>query len=180
MKFSELIIKRESTRRFKPVQVERDLLEKCLEAARVAPSASNSQPWYFRIIDNREVIRELALRAFSGLYKLNRFTENASAMILVSTRKSKIITRTAQQIQGIRYNLVDIGIACDHLVLRAEELGLKSCWIGWFNEKAVKKFLKIPRSEKIDMIIALGYPADEKSARKKVRKSLEEIREYIE
>ena len=176
--FIDLAKSRQSTRSFIPVPVERNLMESCLEAARLAPSASNSQPWFFWIVDNREQVVELASKAFSGIYSINSFAKNASALIVVSTEKSKFVTRTAQQLQGVKYNLIDIGIVCDHLTLQAEDLGLSSCWIGWFNEKQVKKMLKLPGNSKVNIIIALGYAADE-NKRKKVRKSLESIRSYI-
>ena len=67
------------------------------------------------------------------------------------------------QIQGIHYYFIDIGIAGEHLILQAHELGLGTCWIGWFNPRRVRKFLKIPRNYKIVSLISVGYPAEEKS-----------------
>ena len=61
--------------------------------------------------------------------------------------------------RGTRYSLLDIGIACEHLILQAAELGIGSCWLGWFDEKAVKKVLAIPKNKKIDAIMSLGYAA---------------------
>jgi nitroreductase len=63
------------------------------------------------------------------------------------------------------------------LVLQAQELGIGSCWIGWFNEKALKEELKVPKDRKVDIVIALGYPLDEKSVEKS-RKTLEAISSY--
>jgi len=74
--------------------------------------------------------------------------------------------------------LIDIGIACDHLTLQAEELGVGSCWIGWFNEKSVKKILNLSKSTKVDVLISLGYPEEEYIKSKK-RKTLNETREYF-
>jgi len=59
--------------------------------------------------------------------------------------------------RGTKYYLIDVGIACEHFVLQAEDLDLGTCWIGWFNEGAVKSVLNIPRSKKVDILIALGY-----------------------
>ena len=73
---------------------------------------------------------------------------------------------------------MDVGITAEHFCLQAAEEGLGTCWIGWFNEKQVKKMLKLPGNSKVNIIIALGYAADE-NKRKKVRKSLESIRSYI-
>ena len=60
-------------------------------------------------------------------------------------------------LRGTKYYLIDIGIAAEHFVLQAEELGLGTCWIGWFNERAVKKILNVPQQKKIDILLALGY-----------------------
>jgi nitroreductase len=72
---------------------------------------------------------------------------------------------------------VDIGIACEHLVLQAQELGIGSCWIGWFDEKALKEELKISKGKKIDIVIALGFPAEDKLV-PKVRRSLQEMSSF--
>jgi hypothetical protein len=64
--------------------------------------------------------------------------------------------------RGTQYYLIDIGIVCGHFVLQAEDLGLGTCWIGWFNEKAVKSILEVPQNKKIDILLALGYYDREK------------------
>ena len=65
-------------------------------------------------------------------------------------------------LRDTKYYLIDIGIAIEHFVLQAEDLGLGTCWIGWFNEGAVKPILNIPQPKKIDILIALGYYDREK------------------
>ena len=82
-------------------------------------------------------------------------------------------------LRNVKYNLIDIGIAGDHLTLQAEELGLGTCWLGWFNEKAVKKVLNLPRSTRIDVIFTVGYPGKD-NEKKKVRKSIQEVRQYLD
>ena len=77
----------------------------------------------------------------------------------------------------MQYSLVDIGIAGEHLALQAAEEGLGTCWMGWFNERAVKKVLGLPRAARVDILFSLGYPA-EPGVREKRRKLLEEIREF--
>lgn len=76
-------------------------------------------------------------------------------------------------LRDTRYYLIDIGIAVEHFVLQATELGLGTCWLGWFNEKEAKKVLSLPEEKKIDIIVAVGYPAI--TAHKKIRKALTEI-----
>jgi nitroreductase len=173
--FLDLVRRRQSTRRYAPRPVPRETIDQCLEAARLAPSACNSQPWSFIVMDNREAVRKLAEKAFSGIYAINKFAREAPVIIAVISEHSTYTARLGGVFRGVKYNLIDIGIACEHLVLQAEELGLGTCWIGWFREKAVKKFLGLPRRAKVDVLITVGYPA-EPSAREKKRKSLDEMR----
>lgn len=157
MAFLDLVKRRKSVRNFLDRPVEREKIMMCLEAARLAPSASNSQPWKFIVVDDGEVKNRLCDRAFSGLYSLNSFCKTAPVMVAVISEKSKFLTRIGAIFRGTKYYLVDIGIACEHFVLQAEELGLGTCWIGWFNERVVKSILNVPRDKKVDILIALGY-----------------------
>jgi len=81
----------------------------------------------------------------------------APVIVVIISEKSKFIARIGGMFRGTKYYLVDIGIAGEHFVLQAEDLGLGTCWIGWFNEQAVKPILNIPQYKKIDILIALGY-----------------------
>jgi len=110
---------------------------------------------------------------------MNRFAAAAPVLVAMLTERSRFMARLGGQFRGIQYSLVDIGIAGEHFVLQAAEQGLGTCWLGWFNEKAGKRALHLPRSARIDILIALGYPETE-SSREKKRKSLDEIRKYIE
>ncbi|HCK99243.1 MAG TPA: NAD(P)H nitroreductase [Candidatus Marinimicrobia bacterium] len=178
MNFLELVQKRQSTRKYLPRPVDRKLIDQCIEAARLAPSARNSQPWSFIVIDDPKIIAEVSKKAFSGLYKSTSFAGKAPVLIAVITEKTDYITRLGAQIRNIKYSLIDIGIACEHLILQAEELGLGTCWLGWFNTKQVKKVLQLPRSTQIDILISLGYPQESAKQREKQRRSLNEIRRY--
>ncbi|NOY22763.1 MAG: NAD(P)H nitroreductase [Acidobacteria bacterium] len=177
MDFPELIHARRSVRAYKDQPVERKLLDLCLDAARMAPSACNSQPWTFLVIDDRETICHVADTACSGIYTMNRFIATAPVLIIFVTEKSKLVARMGGQVRDVRYNLIDIGIAGAHLTLQAAVLGLGTCWIGWFNEKALKKTLKLPLSTQVDIIMPLGYPDEE--PKDKLRKSLNEVRQYL-
>lgn len=177
MSFLELVRARQSTRLYSSAEVPREAIERCLEAARLAPSACNAQPWRFIVVDRDPLRKELAQQAFSGLYAMNRFAAGAPVLIVVVTERSTYFARLGGQFRGVQYSLLDIGIACEHLILQAAEEGLGTCWLGWFNEKAVKRLLGLPRAAKVDVIISLGYPA-EPGLREKRRKPLEEIREY--
>lgn len=177
MSFLDLVRRRQSVRRYADRPVSREAIDRCLEAARLAPSACNSQPWSFLVIDDPENVRDLAGKAFSGIYRMNRWAATAPVLIVVITEKSKYYASLGGQVRDTRYNLIDIGIAGEHLALQAAEEGLGTCWIGWFDEKAVKRKLGIPRGKKTDIVITLGYPADER-IRDKKRESLNAIRRY--
>jgi len=177
MNFYELVKKRKSIRSYSDKKVDRKLIDKCLETARIAPSACNSQPWSFIVIDNKETIEKIVKESCSGLYSLNKFIKTAPVIIVIVTEKSKIAARLGGQIRSVEYNLIDIGIVGDHLTLQAAELGLGTCWLGWFNAKGLKKALNLPDEQKIDIMLSLGYP-DTTPPKQKTRKSLDEIRKY--
>ncbi|MGD9782303.1 MAG: nitroreductase family protein [Kiritimatiellia bacterium] len=179
MTFLDLVRRRQSTRKYAPGRrIPREALDRCLEAARLAPSACNSQPWSFVAVDDPEKVRALAEAACTHPpYGMNRFAADASALVAVATEKMKLAARLGAQFRGVQYSLVDVGIACEHLALQAEEEGIASCWIGWFNEGAVKKALGIPRGKKVDLLMALGYAADPE-IRPKSRRSLDDVRRY--
>lgn len=177
--FKELIEKRSSVRKYQPVNVPRDVIERCLEAARLAPSACNSQPWSFIVADKEPVRSKLAQAAFSGVYAMNDFAARAPVLIAVLTERSKFMAALAGRFRGIQYNLVDVGIACAFLSLAAEAEGLGSCLLGWFNEQGVKNVLGLPRNARIDIMVSLGYSAGDK-ATVKARKMPQEIWRYAE
>lgn len=177
MTFLELCRRRRSVRAYAPGRVPREALERCLEAARLAPSACNSQPWRFIVVERDDLRARLAEAAFSGLYAMNRFAAQAPVLIVVVTERSTYAARLGGLLRGTRYALLDVGAAVEHLVLQATEEGLGTCWIGWFNERAVKQVLGLPRRAKVDILLAVGYPADEPGG-EKVRKPLDDVRQY--
>ncbi len=179
MNFLDLVRARESVRNYSPRRVERAAIERCLEAARLAPSACNSQPWSFIVVDDEALRRKLAKAAFSGIYALNSFAVEAPVLVVVETLHSSAVASVGACFRGTPFRLIDVGIACEHFVLQAAEEGLGTCWLGWFNEGAVRKVLKLSRLAKIHVVISMGYP-DGKGTREKKRKSLDEIRRYAE
>jgi nitroreductase len=179
MTFLELVSKRESTRRYLPEPVPRELIEKCLEAARLAPSACNSQPWSFIVVEDEEKKNQIARATKTSLIKMNTWVSTAPVVIVVITERSRYAARMGGALRGVQYSLIDVGIACDHLTLQATELGLGTCWLGWFNEKKIKKILDLPKATHIDVVLSLGYPHPDAPPRVKNRKPLEEIRRYL-
>ena len=177
MTFMELVQKRRSVRRYSDRPVAREDVLKCIEAARLAPSACNSQPWKFIVIDEPGLRTRIAEKIFSGLYSMNKFAKEAPVLVAAVSEKMKFLAAVGSQVRGTRYFLMDVGIACEHLILQAQELGIGSCWIGWFDEKALKEELKISKNKKIDIVISLGFPEEDKIV-PKTRKALAEISSF--
>jgi len=151
----QLIRARRSIRRFKPDPVEKEKLLSCLEEARLAPSAENAQPTRFLVVDNPELKDELARVAFSGIYSMTKFAAQAPVLVVVLARLDILVHKVGRRLQGTEFFLIDVGIAGEHFVLRAEELGLSTCWIGWFNRRAAIPGLA--KSEKISDELAELY-----------------------
>jgi len=178
MALLDLLKHRKSIRDFLDRPVERKKIMMCLEAARLAPSACNSQPWKFIVVDDRQLKDKLGDAAFRGIYSMNSFCKMAPVMVVVVSEKSKFLARIGGMFRGTKYYLIDIGVAIEHFVLQAEDLGLGTCWIGWFNERAVKSVLEIPHRKKIDILIALGYYDREKTRSEYSRDPIDKIASF--
>ncbi len=178
MMFKELILTRQSVRRYSEEPVEAEKLNQCLEAARLAPSASNSQPWSFVVVDREPLRTEVAKATFSDIKLINKFTLQAPVMIVIVMEKAKIITRLAMMVKKKEWPLIDIGITATHFCLQATELGLATCMIGWFDEDKIKKLLQIPSDKSIGLVISLGYAAGAYPQRTKIRKPMDEMVKY--
>ncbi len=174
MTFSELAATRSSVRVFQPKAVDRALLLQCAEAARLAPSAENAQPWRFLIVDDPQVKERLANEAFSGIYSATKWAAKAPVLVVIFARLDLLANRLGSGITGIHYYIIDIGISGEHFVLQAHELGLGTCWIGWFSANGVRRALKTPRSWRPAAMLAVGWPAHN-AVRAKKRKALDEV-----
>ena len=178
MALLDLLKQRKSVRDFLDRPVEREKIMMCLEAARLAPSACNSQPWRFIVVDDKQLKNKLCRAAFSGIYLINSFCKRAPVIVVVISEKSRFLARIGGMFRGTKYYLIDIGVACEHFVLQAEDLGLGTCWIGWFNEGAVKSILNVPQHKKIDILIALGYYDREKLGPEHGREPMDKIASF--
>lgn len=157
MELMDIIRQRKSVRKYLDKPVEREKIVKCIEAARLAPSADNIQPWRFIIIDNQELKINFCRHVISGIFKPTRFIERAPAIIVILAKLNIIVHRIAKVATRTDLHLIDIGIAGEHLVLRAQELGIGTCWINWFNVKKAQSFLQIPDKYRVISLIAMGY-----------------------
>ena len=149
-----------------------------MEAARLAPSASNSQPWKFIVVEQEPLRTEVAKATFSDIKLINKFTVQAPVLVVIVMEKAKLITRLAMLVKKKEWPLIDIGIAAGHFCLQATELGLGTCMIGWFDEDKIKKLVGIPSDKSIGLVISLGYAVEGYPLRTKIRKPIEEIVNY--
>ena len=175
-KILDIIRDRCSVRDYSGRDVEEEKLDLILESARLAPSASNSQPWHFYIVRDKKKIEQLSGRMPIGSkLVINGFIGNAPVVIVATAGPIDIIHRALSYIVNKKWYFLDIGIALEHMVLTAWDLGIGSCWIGWFDEKRIKKLLSIPKDREVVAMITLGYPSSGFVKPSKSRKSLEQI-----
>jgi nitroreductase len=174
MTLDEIIQSRRSIRRYSPQPVEREKILACLEAARLAPSAENVQPWRFLVIDEPELKNQVAKEAFSGVYTTSRFATGAPVLVLMLARLDLLANSLGRFVQGTQFYLLDLGIAGEHFVLKAEEQGLGTCWIGWFNLRAVRKLLDIPKKYRLVAMLSVGYPAS-RPVKPRSRKEIKDV-----
>jgi nitroreductase len=175
LKFLELVKRRQSVRRYLPDRIEPEKIKRCLEAARLAPSASNSQPWSFIVITDPDQKNKVAGLTYDKVLSFNKFVQSAPALVVFVLEKPKIITRIGAVVKKKEYPLIDIGIAAEHFCLQATEEGLGTCMLGWFNEKPIKNILNIPKATSIGLIISIGYPPPTYKLREKIRKNFDEV-----
>ncbi|MCF0256880.1 nitroreductase family protein [Bacteroides heparinolyticus] len=175
MDFLQLAASRQSDRAYDKARVvEPEKLERILEAARLAPSACNAQPWKFVVVTDPELSVKVG-KAAAGL-GMNKFAKDAPVHILIVEESMNVTSFLGAKIKDKYFPLIDIGIAASHIVLAAESEGLGSCILGWFDEKDIKKLTGIPANKRLLLDIAVGYPLKEK--RKKLRKPKEKVISY--
>lgn len=174
--FNEILRRRVSCRAYLDRPVERETINTLIEAARWAPSACNSQTWRFVAVTDRTTIARISAEAMRPVIP-NRWLAQAPLIIAGCSRLDIVANRLGARVTGVAYYQVDLGIALEHVVLKATELGLGTCWIGWFKEAVVKHLLEIPRAVKVSVLLAVGYPAPA-ATRERDRKGLDEILFY--
>jgi nitroreductase len=175
MSLINLIKKRQSDRSYSDKPVEKEKIIVCLEAARMAPSASNSQPWTFVVVDEPNLKEKVANKTFGPLKSFNKFVPQAPVIVAIVMERAKLITEAGGRLKKKEYPLIDIGIAAEHFCLQATELGLGTCMLGWFDEKAIKELLKVPENKNIPLLITLGYTPLDYRNRVKVRKDFDTV-----
>jgi nitroreductase len=170
MNFDQLVLNRQSVRKYISKKVEKDKLEKCIETARIAPSASNAQPWKFIIIDEPEIKEKVASETYGKLISFNKFVHEAPVIVAIVIEKPNFKSQFGARVKDKDFYLIDIGILAAHFCLQATELGLGTCILGWFNEKQIIKILNIPKNKRIGILISVGYSPEDYKLRTKIRK----------
>jgi nitroreductase len=172
MEFTELIHMRESVRSYDPDKpVPKEILEKILDAGRLAPSACNIQPYKFLIISSSALLGKV-----KGCYKRDWFGDAPHILVMVGL-KDKAWTRSYDGYNSIE---TDVAIAMTHIILAAENEGVGACWIAAYDPGILNDIIKPGKDDVIYGITPIGYTrAKYKKSSLKKRKSLEELVEYL-
>ncbi len=166
MEFSDLIKNRYSVRSYKSEPVEEEKLQRILDAARLAPTASNRQCFQLLIIHTSEKQEEL-----KKVYSKSWFVDAPLVICACGLPQANWVRS-----DGKNYNDVDVAIVMDHLILAAANEGLGTCWIGAFNPAELRKLLNLPDEVEPVVLTPLGYPKN--SPKPKKRKDLSELVRY--
>ena len=157
--FLKLVKKRTSCRSYLDKDVPEEAIANCLEAVQHAPSACNKQPWKFIIVRDKKLRSLICKKGLLPGIPMPWLKE-APVIVVICADTSVTTHKLAPILSGVKYHLIDAGIAGEHFVLAAESQNLGTCWIGWFRSRQIKKILSIPRRTKILSLISLGYPAE--------------------
>ena len=171
MKFLDLAKIRYSSRSYKNKAVEKEKLNKILEAARIAPSAANRQPWHFIVIEDKNSLKELCTT-----YQKD-WLHSAPIIIVCCGDHDNVWIRSRDNKNHLD---VDLSIAIDHMTLQAAELDLATCWICMFDVEKTKQIFKLPDNIEPIALLPVGYPADivDTNRHDAKRKTIEEITHF--
>ena len=174
MNFTEIALARQSCRSYDESRdVESEKLSAILEAARLAPSACNSQPFHFTVC--RGETAKAVAAATQGM-GMNKFSSQAPVLIVISEGAYSKSAALGAKVKGNDYRSIDIGIAAAYLTAAAAAQGLGTCILGWLDDDKIRQICHLSRP--VRLVITLGYPAD--TPREKKRKSLSDLVTTIE
>lgn len=166
---------RQSCRSFSDKPVEAEKIVSCINAACLAPSACNTQPYHFYVAHAPEAVAVAA--EYCKGDKVNKWVGEAKAFVIV-TQEHADIPYSNPEIHKRDFRQYDIGLALENFCLEATELGLGTCILGTYNEEKLKSNFRIPSPKSIALVIAMGYP-DSSEIRNKKRKPLEDMITYL-
>ena len=176
MDFLKIAQNRQSCRSYDETKpVEEDKLLSILEAARLAPSACNGQPYHITVVRG-DAAKEAAL-ACRGL-GLNKFAVQAPILLVLSEKPYVKSAAMGAKVKGNDYRSIDIGIVCAYLTAEATSQGLSTCILGWFDDEKIRKICGLDTPARL--VITLGYASGEDKLRAKKRKDLTELVSYAE
>ncbi len=171
MNFTEIARARQSCRRYDPTRaVEDNKLAAILEAARLAPSACNGQPYHLTVCKG-DTARAVA-KATMGM-GMNKFAADVPIMIVISEKPYVKTAALGAKVKGNDYRSIDIGIVAAYLTAEAAAQGLDTCILGWLDDDKIRALCDLDGA--VRLVITLGYAADDDPLREKKRKSIEEL-----
>ena len=175
MDFIEIAEARQSTRAFDPDrEVEQEKIVRILEAARLAPSACNGQPYHFTVC--RGEAKEKVARAVSGV-GINGFAKETPVLIVISEEDYCRTAAIGAKLKKNDYRSIDIGIAAAYLTAQAQTQGLSSCILGWLDDGKIRQACELTHPARL--VIALGYAKEGEMLREKKRKSFDELVSFL-
>ena len=170
MNFMEIAQARQSCRAYDETRaVEAEKINAMLEAARLAPSACNGQPYHFTVCRG-EAAKEVA-KATAGL-GMNKFAVQAPVLIVVSEKPYVKSAAMGARVKGNDYRSMDIGIAVAYLTAEATAQGLGTCILGWLDDEKIRKICGL--DQPVRLVITVGYAKDE-TVRPKKRREIAEL-----
>ncbi|MBN2892266.1 MAG: nitroreductase family protein [Bacteroidales bacterium] len=171
MNFIELAKSRFSCRSYLDKPVENEKIMQVIEAARIAPSACNIQPWYFYVIkDDKDLLNKIHESYYRDWF-------NEAPVVIVCC--ADVNQAWVRKEDGKNHSDIDISIAIDHITLAATDLDLATCWVCNFYVDKVKEYLNLPEHLEPVALLSLGYPKEDKIKKmEKGRKSIDDIVEF--
>ena len=176
--YFDLIRRRESCRNFDPNRpVEKEKLQRCAEAAWIAPSACNGQPWHYLIVTNQELVEKL--RPLMMELNMNKFVKSCPAFAVVLEENTILKVSLSQKFKDQDFAPIDVAFSASQFCYAATEQGLSTCIIGWHNEQKVRELFNLPKTTRVRLILAVGYAASD-ALREKKRKPIEDVITFYE
>ncbi|AEV28104.1 nitroreductase [Sphaerochaeta pleomorpha str. Grapes] len=170
----KVIQDRRSIRKYTGQEIDEKTLAHLLESAQLAPSGSNSQPWHFLVITNKEMREKVAKVSHDQKWMLN-----APLFIVciaeIDADQECYLDEDSPDID-LKRGIRDTSIAAEHIVLEATARGLGTCWVAWFTQKEIRSVLDLPSYTYVVGILTVGYPDENPMPRN--RKTLQEIVHY--
>ena len=176
MNFTEIALNRQSCRNYDPARnVEEEKIKAILEAAKIAPSACNGQPYFITVCHGEKAKQVAKATQEAGM---NKFATDAPVMLVLSEMPYVKTAAFGAKVKGNDYRSIDIGIAAAFLTCEATAQGLGTCILGWLNEKKIREICQIEGT--VRLVITLGYAKEDDKLRNKKRKNMDELSKTIE